>query len=152
MSRGLNVNQGQDHVASVTYATSGASSSKVFTPADSTQTTYNGFPVCLVSDMMIAINTDATNGVWLRPQAISNENVSKGVKGNTAGAAGGTAPLTVDASHFIAATAGTAGEIWLPPNSGPVPIYIRAVGFTAIAAAGTPSITVSAYGSVYNPT
>jgi hypothetical protein len=156
MSRGIVTSLACDYTGARKITTSTSSSSQVFTPADGPQSGLNGKPSAIVSDEVTVHNIDPTNAVWVRFQLSTNEVVSQGISTAQAGVGGsninaggqsfGTQPLSVDSSKFIAATDGTAGELYVPPAT-LYKIRVRAVGLTVIAVAGTPILNVWAVGA-----
>jgi hypothetical protein len=152
MSRGLIVSLAQDYVFAAKIATSTSSAAQVFTPADGPATSFNGKPCALVSDEVILHNTDATNGIWVRFATLANETAAQGIASAAAGQSGSgpqqqsSAPPSVDSTKFIAATTGTKGELFVPPATQYV-VRVKAVGFTYIAVASTPTLNVCAVGA-----
>ncbi|HMD01703.1 MAG TPA: hypothetical protein VKG44_01940 [Candidatus Baltobacteraceae bacterium] len=146
---------GQDFISS-TKITTGAAASTVFTPADGPQTSFNGKPTALFSEEVVLQNVDATNAVWVRFQLPTNELVSQGIALQNGGQAGGSFPAgaqqfgsmppSVDSTKFIAATAGTKGELFVPPAT-VLTVRVRAIGISTLAAAGNPILYVSAVGA-----
>jgi len=153
MAQPLKVARGEDYYSSSSAATALTSTTVFFTPNDFDQTQSQlpaGFTAVMVAEEFYIHNLDATNKFYIRPLTLTGPSVITAIypgAGNITLGAGflGKQILNIQNSS---APAATANDILVPNGSRAMPIFVRSVGFTIIALAGTPIYSVYAVGGL----